>query len=610
MTSAVKTAKGEIYCDGQKHFYMEPMVALALPGEDGTMNFWTSVQVPSWTMSGLKACLGIPKHKILVNIPYVGGGFGGKLFRGVHPSCAAGVAALKTGRPVRFVLNRNQDIVMTGGRHPVHTSYEVGFDETGKISALKVEAYTDGGQGDPCNGFVNMVIGNNTEQIYGIPNYHVDVHQCTTHKTPTTAVRGPGEPQASFIIETVMEHVATEVGKSAQEVREVNIYTDLAAREKVAADPTSKDVEQFSAQMSFGKDVSGKEFHNYPALGIWEMLKKNEGYEAKAKEVADFNKAHKWRKQGLSMTPVRYAVGVRPQQAFLCVYDDGTVLITVDGSEIGQGLHTKVIQYASHHLSQIVPGCDVPKEKIRIGPNGTDKIAVGSITGGSTTSEGCCDAVRNAIEKLKEALAPAKKKLEEKGDPFTFQSLVAASQEIELQFSGICDTSKCADNYHIFGACISTVEVDILTGETTILKSSILYDCGKSLNPTIDLGQCEGGFVMGVGFFMREQVVQDTETGKVITDGSWEYKIPCAQDTPLEFNVEFFPRAFEKGISSSKGSGEPPLVLATSVFCAVRQAVDAARAEFGRTGFYRLDAPCTPRDIAMAIGASPTSMHL
>lgn len=311
------------------------------------------------------------------------------------------------------------------------------------------------------------------------------------------------------------------------------------------------------------------------------------------------------------MTPVKYGVAVRAQQAFVCLYTDGTCLITCDGTEIGQGLHTKVVQYAAYHLSQIIPGDGIPLDKIRVGPNGTDKVAHGSITGGSTTSEGVCEAVRIAIEKLKADLQPIKEKAEKDGKQFTTlaQLLSAASGSTELQASGKCETQM---EYHCFGAGVSEVELDVLTGEAVILSSSLLYDCGKSLNPTIDLGQCEGAFMMGVGFFLRERLVQDNSTGQLATDGTWEYKIPCSLDVPIKFDVEFFPRAFsEGGIVSSKASGEPPLVLASSVFCAVKQAVRAAREEFGKgSGNFRLDAPCTPRDIALAIGAVSENMQL
>merc|ERR1712176_1064454 len=210
--------------------------------------------------------------------------------------------------------------------------------------------------------------------------------------------------------------------------------------------------------------------------------------------------------------------------------------------------------------------------------------------------------------KLKENLKPKLDKMKEDGKEITFKSLCAtAGDGVEMQASGQCPVPGAGGDYHIYGAAVSEVEVDVLTGETVILSTSILYDCGKSLNPTIDLGQCEGAFMMGVGFFLRERLLVDQTTGKMGTDGTWEYEIPCFQDVPLQFDVEFFPRPNTEGpnVVSSKASGEPPIVLAASVFCAVKQAIVAGRKEFGnRTGNFRLDAPATPRDIALLIGAS------
>lgn len=492
-------------------------------------------------------------------------------------------------------------------------SYEVGFNNDGKLLAVNLVNHADRGLPDACTGFSTMVSVQNMEQIYGIPNLDLSVNICKTDKPGNTAIRGPGEPQSGFFMESIVEHVALELGKSAQEVREANIFTSPSDLEKITADPTSPAMDKYSALLALGeKDCAGRKLNGFPGVGIWAALKKKTDFNAKAKAVEDFNNSHRWRKRGLSMTPVKYAVGMRNQQALVCLYNDGTALITVDGSEIGQGLHTKVCQYAAYHLAQIVPGSKVEVTDVRVGPNGTDKIAVGSITGGSTTSEGVCEGVRVAIEKLKENLKPKKEAMEADGKEVTFKSLLAfAGDGVELQASGSCPLAAGGD-YHIYGAAVSEVEIDVLTGETVIISTSILYDCGKSLNPTIDLGQCEGAFMMGVGFFLRERLIVDQSTGKMHTDGTWEYKIPCFQDVPIKFDVEFFARPNTEGpnVVSSKASGEPPIVLAVSVFCAVKQAIIAARKEFGRAGYFRLDAPATPRDIALAVGVTTSEKGL
>eukprot|EP00930_Biecheleria_cincta_P032025 TRINITY_DN22225_c0_g1_i1.p1 TRINITY_DN22225_c0_g1~~TRINITY_DN22225_c0_g1_i1.p1 ORF type:complete len:1375 (-),score=254.01 TRINITY_DN22225_c0_g1_i1:420-4043(-) len=615
LAAAPHKVKGELFCDGQKAFYMEPPASLAIPGEGGTLTVWGSFQVPSWVHGVVADATGKTKNQIVMNATHIGGGFGGKLFKSTHVVCAASVCAMATQRAVKFAINRNVETAMCGGRLSMDFEYEVGFDDSGKLAAIQAKIYTDKGLGDGCSGFSTGIAVKNMEQIYGIPNLDVEGIMCTTDKPGNTAIRGPGEPQATFLIESIIEHVAAELGKDAQEVREANIFTSPADVKIVAANPTSKEVEKYSAMLAIDpeKDAAGRPYGSlgFPAVGIWAMLKQKVDFDAKAAAVAKFNSEHRWRKRGLAMTPVRYCVSSRAQQALVCLYTDGTCLITCDGTEIGQGLHTKMIQFAAYYLSQIVPGCDVPVSAIRVGPNGTDKVAHGSITGGSTTSEGVCEAIRDAIEKIAEMLKPTKEKMSAAGKNVTFAGLLeAASGNTELQASG---KNKKTLEYFCYGAAASEVEVDVLTGETTVLSTSILYDCGKSLNPTIDLGQCEGAFMMGLGFFLRERLITNPMTGAMATDGTWEYKIPCFQDVPLQFDVEFFPRAFTEGASvlSSKASGEPPLVLSSSVFCAVKQAIRAGRKEFGKgSGNFRLDAPCTPRDIALAIGAVSEKMDI
>jgi len=604
LAQAPRRIKGVVRADGQKAFYMEPSAALAIPGEDNTLNIWGTAQVPAWTHGCVASTTGLAKHKIIVNMTSLGGGFGGKLTKSLHVVCAAALAAQKSKRPVRFLLNRNVDTVLGAGRLPFETEYEAGFDEAGKLNVVKAVTHGDAGSGDACAGFTLMMIGRNMEQIYAIPTLQVDVKSCKTDKPGNTAVRGPGEPEASLIMETILEHVAADLGKDSQEVREANIFTSVSDQEKVAADPLSPDVDKYSALLAIGDhDCANRKLgSSFPVLGMWEALKKKVRYAEKAQAVKAFNASNRWRKRGVAMTPVKYMVGNRGQQCLVCLYTDGTCLVTMDGTEIGQGINTKVMQYAAHFLSQIVPGSEVAVEDVRVGPNGTDKVAAGSLTGGSTTSEGVCEAVREAIGKLKERLAPLHKKLASGGGEVTFRSLCAAAGDVELQASG--QSTRASLNYPIYGVAVSEVEIDVITGESNVLSSSMLYDCGKSLNPLIDCGQAEGGFVMGLGYFLRERLLVDKDTGKMETDGTWEYKIPSFQDVPLSFDVEFFPRAHEGGISSSKASGEPPLVLATSAFCALRCAVAAGREQFGKgKEFFRMDAPFTPRDIALTIGA-------
>lgn len=628
LKTAKKAIKGTVVAGVQKHVYMEPTAAMAVMTDEGVMEVWATAQVASFVHNSAQGATGMAKNKIVAKIPAaVGGGFGGKISRQLHLPAIVSAACKLTNKPVKYVLDRNSDITMNGGRHGYVYSYDVGFDPTtGKIEALKAQIDVDAGMSkhDPLANFAADVATRTVEQCYDIPHYQVNSRMCYTHKTAGTPMRGPGEIQSSVCIETIMDHIAAESGLSAQQVREANLFPNPEAQAAAAANPTAPDVEKYSAQWvgaAQGKMVgSGEDTTPNPIGGMWEHLKKTADYEKRKAAVDEFNATHKWRKRGIAMTNVRYRVGIRGQEVCLNLYGDGTVLITTDGSEIGQGLHTKVIQYASYHLSQI---CDdeVPMSDIRCGPLSTDKISFGNITGGSTTSEGCCAAIQDAIEKAAEKLKPTLETLKagkKEGEKVTYKELVGmggACTVGALQFTGVCTHLGANEGwfggpragYCIFGAACSEVEVDVITGETTINYTRIVYDCGQSLNPTIDLGQCEGGFMQGVGFCLREKVVENGDTGELLTDGTWEYKIPCSQDVPLDFQVEFFPKPYMKGIASSKASGEPPLVLGVSAFSAVREAVKAARKDMGKDPMFRLDSPADSRAIALAIGANVTN---
>eukprot|EP00746_Dinoflagellata_sp_MGD_P153037 gnl/MRDRNA2_/MRDRNA2_84028_c0_seq1.p1 gnl/MRDRNA2_/MRDRNA2_84028_c0~~gnl/MRDRNA2_/MRDRNA2_84028_c0_seq1.p1 ORF type:complete len:565 (+),score=127.44 gnl/MRDRNA2_/MRDRNA2_84028_c0_seq1:177-1697(+) len=491
--------------------------------------------------------------------------------------------------------------------------YEAGFNADGKLTALKVKTLADAGFNldlvSPDSSLSSLtaiacaILNKSMEMVYGIDNMHASTTACFTQKPSATMMRAPGYVQGSFIIETVMEHIAAELKMDPQLVREVNIFQD-SAEQAAAANDILMDG---GLQKVFGTDIIGTPLTNYPVPSLWEHLKKTAKYKAMREEVEDFNKKNIWRKRGISMTPMREATMGKRHVAMMCIYKDGSVLITCDGTEIGQGLWTKVQQFAAHYLSQICK-TNVPIENIRIQPVATDRLAEGSFTGAGSTSEGCGAAVKDCCNQFKEMLQKHIDGWEEgEKDKITFQGLCEKACMVGggwggeiMQFVGTNKTS--ADFvYHSHGACVSTVEIDVFTGETTILASKICMENGRSLNPLLDVGQCEGAFVQGLGFYLREELIEDEKTGQLLSDGTWEYKIPCAQDTPIVFDVEFLPRPFnnEKSICSSKSVSEPALVLACSVFCAVRQAIAAARKEFGHEDFFRLDAPATPRVIAL-----------
>merc|ERR1719469_817891 len=313
--------------------------------------------------------------------------------------------------------------------------------------------------------FIGHVLSKQTGLAYGLPNVKIETNLVRTDRPSNTTVRSPGEPQAVAITERIIQHLAQASGLSAHSIRERNLFTSAEDMAKVAADPTNPEMDKFAAALEV--DASQKAVcSDYGILGVWTSTKEKADFAAKEKAVAEFNASHRWRKRGLSLTPTKFMASGRQQQVLLCAYTDGTFLISCDGSEIGQGLNTKVIQFAAYYLSQIVPGCTVPMDSIRVAPVGVDKVAHGSITGGSSTSENCCLAVKDAVEKLAKSMESHQAKLKEAGKPYDLKTLLEkASGDTELQVSGKCQKPP---SYAVWGAAASEVEVDVLTGETQI----------------------------------------------------------------------------------------------------------------------------------------------
>jgi len=426
-----------------------------------------------------------------------------------------------------------------------------------------------------------------------------------TNLPTRTAVRAPGEIQGSFMVETIIEHVSALSGVPSQLIRERTLFSD---------DEKKKDL-LFTA--------SKTPITHYTVPKMWAELKSKAQIEARFKEVDQFNAQNRWKKRGLAMTPVRYSVHVFQKNALVNVYTDGSVLITQGGSEMGQGLFVKVQQVASAHFGQLL-GKPLPLDLIRFSDTDTSVVPNAIFTGGSTGSEAVCVAVMRCIQTLNERLKPVLEKLEKKRNEkkeekeLTWQDLIKAARaetidlSAEAQYAGRFAGGEEADDlsYDNFAVGASEVEVDILTGEVNILRADIMYDCGKSLNPCVDIGQAEGAFMMGVGCMLREKVVfqkEGKDKGKLVTDGTWKYKITAFKDVPKVFNVSFHENPnFTKGILSSKSSGEPPLVLAVTVLLGVRYAVRSARADAGLPQWFVLDSPATPEDIVRAAGVEPS----
>ncbi|XP_064981285.1 indole-3-acetaldehyde oxidase-like isoform X2 [Musa acuminata AAA Group] len=576
-----KILSAEVKLGSQYYFYMETQTALAIPDEDNCILVYTSTQCPEIAQGTIAKCLGIPAHNVRVITRRVGGGFGGKGPRSVPVATACALAAFRLRRPVRMYLDRKTDMIMTGGRHPMHINYSVGFKSDGKITALHVDILVNAGITDdisiiiPCN----MV---SALKKYNWGALSFDIRLCKTNFPTKSAMRGPGEVQGTFIAESVIEHVASFLSIDVNSVRKKNLHT-------------------YDSLMLYYEGSAG-DAPEYTLPTMIDELASSASYFDRLEIVRHFNSCNKWRKRGISLVPVVYQVVLRPTPGKVSILTDGSIVVEVGGIEIGQGLWTKVKQMTAFALGQLwVDGSQNLLDRVRIIQADTLSLVQGGLTAGSTTSEASCEAVRLSCNVLVDRLKSLKQSLEDKTGSISWDTLIfqANMQSVNLSESTYWVPKEASISYLNFGAAISEVEVDVLTGATIILRTDIIYDCGQSLNPAVDLGQIEGAFVQGIGFFMCEEYLENSD-GLVISDGTWTYKIPTVDTIPRQFNVKLLNSGHhEKRVLSSKASGEPPLVLASSIHSAAREAIIAARMEFSSatssdsSSSFRLEVPAT-----------------
>ncbi|CAH8362354.1 unnamed protein product [Eruca vesicaria subsp. sativa] len=556
-----KILGSKISFGSQYFFYMETQTALAVPDEDNCMLVYSSTQAPEYVHRTIAGCLGVPEHNVRVITRRVGGGFGGKVMKSMPVAAACALAASIMQRPVRTYVNRKTDMITSGGRHPMKITYSVGFKSNGKITGLDLEILLDAGLSEDVSPLMPSGIqGAMMKYDWGALSF--DVKVCKTNTVSRTSVRAPGDVQGSYIAEAIIEKVASYLSIGVDEIRKVNLHTYESLRlfhNNKAGEPTE-----------------------YTLPLLWDKLAEFSGFHQRVKLVEEFNASNRWRKRGISRVPAVYAVSMRLTPGRVSVLSDGSIVVEVPGIEIGQGLWTKVKQMVAFSLGLVQCGTtsDELLDKIRVIQADTLSLVQGSVTGGSTTSEASSEAARICCDGLVERLLPVKTGLMEKtGGPVTWDSLIsqAYQQSINMSVSNVYTPDISTGYYLNYGVAASEVEVNILTGETTILRTDIIYDCGKSLNPAVDLGQIEGAFVQGLGFFMLEEYLMNSD-GLIVTDSTWTYKIPTVDTIPRQFNVEILNSGHHKNrVLSSKASGEPPLLLAASVHCAVRAAVKEAK---------------------------------
>ncbi|MBN1207593.1 MAG: molybdopterin-dependent oxidoreductase [Myxococcaceae bacterium] len=652
-------------CGGQVHFYMEPQAAIAEPLDGRRMLIRPSSQSPLEMHDTTAKALGVRYNSIDVQVPPVGGGFGGKTEQARFVVGAAAIAAHSLKRPVRLVLSREQDTAMIGKRHAYYSQYQIAIDrgevnpeDKGIIRGLLNNMWGDGGAFYDCSYIVSNCIQARSDNAYRIANFQSQIDVCRTNTAPSTAFRAFGDIQGKLMLENAVDDAAFSIGMLPELVREKNLYE-------------RGDVTPFGQALSYCY-----------MREVWAFLKKTCHYEKKRGEVDEFNKANRWRKRGLAMMPVKYGSGynltmLEQATAVVSVFQgDGSIIIHQGGVEMGQGLLTQVRQIAAYVLNVPMDIIQVEAPKTAVTPNP-------SSTGASTGTAYNGEAVKRTCQELSARLmAFANEMLKENGNDWCvergvdfwnagqagwnseveikgqkklrWQWLVALAYQYRvslvstftapirggetpvpvLTYKPHVDqprllnytTTKGAppgafDSFvgFTYSAACSVVEVDILTGEVKVISSDIVYDIGRSLNPALDVGQVEGAFVQGIGYVLSEKLAFETkgeEAGRLNSLNTWRYKPPAITSIPLEMNVWLFPRSLAKdvpesptdGIFSSKEIGEPPLVLATSVFLAVKEAIRASRLERKLSGLFRFDAPATVQEVRKACEVSPDDL--
>ncbi|XVF19559.1 hypothetical protein REPUB_Repub11eG0122000 [Reevesia pubescens] len=572
----------QIKLGSQYYFYMETQTALAVPDEDNCIVVYSSSQCPEFAHDTIAKCLGVPGHNVRVITRRVGGGFGGKAIKSMPVSTACALAAYKLHRPVRMYVNRKTDMIMAGGRHPMKITYSVGFKTSGKITALKLDILIDAGMSADVSPMIphNMI---GSLKKYDCGALAFDIKVCKTNLPSRSAMRAPGEVQASFIAEAIIEHVASTLALEVDSIRGINLHN-------------------YDSLELFFKTSAGEPLE-YTLPSIWDKLAMSSSFYERTERLKEFNRCNKWRKRGISRVPIVHEVTLKATPGKVSILSDGSIVVEVGGIELGQGLWTKVKQMTAYALSLIqCGGTEELLEKVRVIQSDTLSLIQGGLTAGSTTSESSCEAVRLCCNILVERLTALKEQLLEQKGSIKWETLILQAYQSSVNLSAISlyvpDLSSM--QYLNYGAAVSEVEVNLLTGQTMILRTDIIYDCGQSLNPAVDLGQIEGAYVQGIGFFMLEEYPTNSK-GLVVAEGTWTYKIPTVDTIPKQFNVEILNSGHhKKRILSSKASGEPPLTLAVSVHCAIRAAIKEARQQLHSWGgldesnsTFQLEVPAT-----------------
>ncbi|MRX49436.1 xanthine dehydrogenase molybdopterin binding subunit [Paracoccus sp. S-4012] len=598
LAAAPRRIEGRMKIGGQEHLYLEGQIALAIPGEDDEIALHVSTQHPTEVQHIVAHVLGVPAHAVVATVRRMGGGFGGKESQMNLTAAVAALGARATGRPVKLRLDRDDDMLSTGKRHDFDIRYAIGFDDDGRIHAVDADFAARCGFSADLSGPVTDRALFHSDNAYYYPAVRVSSHPMRTHTVSNTAFRGFGGPQGVLLAERVIEEIAYATGRDPADIRRLNLYRNGQLT------PYHQPVEDMILPR------------------LLDELEASSDYRARREAVLAFNAGGTHRRRGIALTPVKFGISFTATHynqggALIHVYTDGSIQLNHGGTEMGQGLHTKVAQV-------VADAFQVGIERIRVTATTTEKVPNTSATAASSGSDlngmAALDAAETIKARLVAFLAAAKgcdpsevrfipEHVEVAGEPIPFEEVInnAYLARVQLSATGFYATPEIHWNretgrgqpfyYFAYGAAVSEVEVDLLTGENRVLRADILHDVGRSLNPAIDLGQVEGGFIQGMGWLTTEELWWDDQ-GRLRTHAPSTYKIPLASDRPkMRIALAEWSENPKRTIRRSKAVGEPPLMLAASVLEALSMAV-ASVADYRICP--RLDPPATPEAILMA----------
>jgi xanthine dehydrogenase large subunit len=603
--------QGEVRIGGQEHFYLEGQVSLAIPAEEGCMTLHTSSQNPTQIQQAVARVLGVPMNHITVEVRRMGGAFGGKETQAAQWACIAALLAHKTGRPVKCRLARVDDMTVTGKRHPFLCRHSMGFDDEGRILGLEMELSANCGFSPDLSDAVVDRAMLHADNGYHLTDVRITGNRCKTNIVSSTAFRGFGAPQAMVAMEGVMDDISRYLGRDPLEVRKINLYAEDGGRHITHYG-------QAIEQLVLGDIIS--------------RLEQTSGYQARREAIIRFNRDNGVFRKGIALTPVKFGISFSAQHlnqagALLHVYTDGSIHLNHGGTEMGQGLLIKVAQVVAQEFH-------VPLDKVVVSAARTDKVPNTPPTAASAGSDLNGMAARDAAHKIKArmtAFAATHFDVDESEVYFADNQVHAGTSRLGFaEFVQLCNLQRLSLSatgfyrtpeiqfdretgkgrpyyYYANGAAVSEVLIDTLTGEYKVSGVDILHDVGHSLNPAIDIGQIEGGFIQGMGWLTTEELVWD-DLGRLLTRSPATYKIPTIGDTPAHFKVDLLPDSPNRkaSIYHSKGVGEPPFMLAISVWCALRDAI-ASLAGYRHSP--RLDTPATPEKVLRAVRETMSRNH-